>query len=303
MGPRPEALLDGVLESATVHTERFDAGGVSLAVHTWGDADPDADARPVLLSHCTGFHGVAWRPVARLLGEAGFAVWSFDFRGHGDSDVPDIEYDWLLFGDDVLAVVDHLGLGLRPDLAGVGHSKGAAALVLAEASRPGTFERLWLYEPVIFPGDPPPGPSPGNTLAEGARRRRSTFGSLDEAFENFAAKSPFNVLAPEALRAYVDHGLRQRDDGQWELKCPGEIEARMYEMGSAHEGYRRLSDLACPAMFVSGADTNAMPAAFCQPLSERAPQGEFQLAPGLGHFGPMQDPDAIAAAVVEFLGA
>lgn len=289
-----------------VTTRRFDAGAVSLAVHTWGDADPDGAARPVLLAHCTGLHGMVWRPVAERLVAAGLSVWSFDFRGHGDADVPhpdssDTAYRWELFGEDVLSVVDHLGLGLRDDLAGMGHSKGGAALVLAESERPGTFERLWLYEPIIFPSHPAPGPSRGNALAEGARRRRAVFASPDEAYGNFAAKAPFADLAPEALRAYVDHGLRQRDDGQWELKCPGEVEARMYEMGSAHDGFWRLGTLMPPVMVVAGERSQAMPEPFSRPLADQAPEGRFELAPGLGHFGPLQDPDAATASILAFL--
>lgn len=288
---------------AEVETRRFDAGGVMLAVHTWGDADPDGAARPVLLCHPTGFHGMAWRPVAERLVDAGCSVWSFDFRGHGDSGITDDEYLWGRFGEDVLSVVDHVGLVLRPDTFGVGHSKGAAALVLAEAERTGTFERLWLYEPIIFPSDPPPGPSEGNQLAEGARRRRSVFASPDEAFDNFASKPPLDVLVPEALRAYVDHGLRRRDDGRWELKCPGEAEARMYEMGSAHEGYRLLSAVFCPTTVVAGETSQAMPPAFCQPLVDRLANGRLEVAPGLGHFGPLQDPDAIVASILGALEA
>ncbi|GIU87162.1 MAG: hypothetical protein KatS3mg009_1677 [Acidimicrobiia bacterium] len=58
-------------------------GGLALAVHDWGGT-----GRPVLLAHPTGFHGIVWAPVARRLVAAGCRVWSFDFRGHGDSDAP-----------------------------------------------------------------------------------------------------------------------------------------------------------------------------------------------------------------------
>lgn len=286
--------------SVELETRRFDAGGLSLAVHTWGGSDPDADNQPILLAHCTGFHGVAWQPVAERLVAAGFGVWSFDFRGHGDSDVPDAEYRWEHFGEDILSVVDHLGLVLRPDVIGVGHSKGAAALVMAEAERTGSFRALWLYEPIIFPADPPPGPTRDNHLAQAARRRRGEFESLHDAHHNFAKKSPFDALHEDALRAYVEHGLRERPDGKWELKCPGEIEARIYEMGSAHDGFKRLSGLTCPVLFVSGSETVAMPEAFARPLAEATPQGSFESAEKLGHFGPMEDPDAMVASIISF---
>ena len=80
-----------------------------------------------LLAHPTGFHGVVWQPVAERLVAAGRRVWSFDFRGHGDSDKsPDGEYSWDGFADDAGAVLDHLELRGEPSLVAAGHSKGAA---------------------------------------------------------------------------------------------------------------------------------------------------------------------------------
>lgn len=287
--------------SVPVETHRFVAGDVSLALHAWSRGGaPSGAARPVLLCHPTGFHGRIWHPVARRLAEAGCAVWSFDFRGHGDSDVPDAAYRWDDFAADVLAVVEHLGLPAGR-MAGVGHSKGAAALVLAESGRPGTFERLWLYEPIIFPSDPPLGPTDANPLVETARRRREVFDSRDEAYENFATKPPLDALCEEALRAYVDHGLRVRDDGCWELKCPGEIEARVYAMGSAHAGYRALAEVACPSLVVCGEHTQAIRPEWGQDFAARLPAGRFALATGLGHFGPLEDPDAMTASILGFL--
>jgi len=78
-----------------------------LAVHDWVPDDPDVRRSPVLLAHPTGFHGLVWAPVADLLVAAGRHVWSFDFRGHGDSDAPDPEsgaYSWDGFASDALAV-------------------------------------------------------------------------------------------------------------------------------------------------------------------------------------------------------
>ena len=89
----------------------------------------------MLLAHATGFHGKVWTPLASHLD--GFGCYSFDERGHGDSVAPpDFEFDWTGFADDALAIVD--GFGLERPYA-VGHSAGGAALLMAEAARPGTF--------------------------------------------------------------------------------------------------------------------------------------------------------------------
>src|SRR5690349_20798784 len=104
--------------------------GVELALHDLG-----GDGPPILFAHATGFCGPIWGPVAEHL--ADHRGWALDFRCHGRSTRPlDDDLSWRGTGDDVLAVVDALGL---VDLVGVGHSMGGAALLLAEQRRPGTF--------------------------------------------------------------------------------------------------------------------------------------------------------------------
>jgi pimeloyl-ACP methyl ester carboxylesterase len=200
--------------SPTPRSRRFDAGGVNLAVHDWG-----GNGHPVLLAHPTGFHGLSWAPVAARLVDAGRRVWSFDYRGHGDSDRSPDGYQWSEFADDVMAVVNELDLAGDTNLLACGHSKGAASLLLGEAREPGTFARLWCYEPIVFPTDDPLPPQDDFPLAAGARRRRAVWSSRDEAFASYGSKPPLDVLNPVALRAYVDYGLRDRPDGQVELKC------------------------------------------------------------------------------------
>ena len=84
-----------------------------------------------------------------------------------------------------------------------------------------------------MPVDPPIGPSE-NPLSEGAVRRRAVFPSRDDAYANYASKPPLNVLRPDVLRAYVEHGFADLADGGVTLKCRPEDEAQIYRMGSAH---------------------------------------------------------------------
>jgi pimeloyl-ACP methyl ester carboxylesterase len=281
--------------TAPIRSHRIDAGDLSLAVHDWG-----GDGHPVLLAHPTGFHGRTWAPVAARLVTRGRRVWSFDFRGHGDSERSADAYRWSEFTDDVLAVIDHLGLRGELTLLACGHSKGAAALLLGEAREPDTFSRLWCYEPIVFPSDEALEPRHDFPLSEGARRRRAVWASRDEAYASYAAKPPLNALDADALQAYVDYGLRERTDGQVELKCRPEDEATMYAMGVANGVYPRLGDVRCPTLVVCGEHTDAIPPPLGEMVAERLPRGRLEVMPGVGHFGPMQDPDATADSMLRF---
>jgi pimeloyl-ACP methyl ester carboxylesterase len=266
--------------------------GVRVPVHDLGGTGP-----PLLLCHATGFHGLVWGPFAARLAQR-FRVWSLDFRGHGDaSPPPGHPVDWRGFGDDVLAVVDDLELERA---FGFGHSMGGAALLLAEADRPSTFRGLALFEPIVFPTETPPGGGNSN-LTEGARRRRGVFASREEAFANFASKPPLSVFVPDALRAYVDHGLADLPEGGVALKCRPEVEAATYEGAPVHPAWARLPSVACPVAVLTGQHTDAVGPELSGLQAERLPAGRVDVVPGVGHFGPMEDPAAVAWAVAAAL--
>jgi pimeloyl-ACP methyl ester carboxylesterase len=276
-------------------SHRIAAGPVHLAVHEWG-----GDGPPVLLAHPTGFHGRIWAPVAERLVARGRTVFSFDFRGHGDSDSPDSDYSWHGFADDVLAVTEHLGLTGEPALLAAGHSKGGAALVLGEAARPGTYARLWLYEPIIFPSLESLPPNEDFSMAHSARRRRNEWASKDEAFASYSSKPPLDVMTEASLRAYVDYGLRDRGDGIFELKCRPEVEAQVYTMGPNHGAFARLTEVQPPTLVVCGEHTASIPPEMARMIAARFPHGSVEVMAGVGHFGPQEDPDRAVESMLRF---
>ncbi len=229
-------------------------------------------------------------------------MYSFDFRGHGHSDRPgDGTYAWSGFGDDVFAVAEHLGLTGDPGLLAAGHSSGTAALLLAEAASPNSFARIWAYEPISWPSGEARPILREHPMSVAARKRRDTFASPDEAYTNYASKAPLNALHPDALRAYVDGGLRERTDGTWELRCRPDDEAEMYAMSAVNGVYEALGDVHCPVRIVCGAHTGTITPEMGRVLAERLPHGELEVMP-LGHFGPLEDPDAVAASMLAFAG-
>jgi pimeloyl-ACP methyl ester carboxylesterase len=287
----------------TTRTARTD-DGVDVAWYPIGaDEVNDASRPPLLLAHATGFHGRAFAPLAGAL-SASYACVAFDERGHGDTPTPDDgSFDWQGFGRDALAVVDNAELD-RP--FGVGHSAGGAASLLAEIARPGTFRALYCYEPIVAPIDqPPPGREPGmpNPLAVAARKRRDVFPSKQAAYDNYASKPPMGTFHPDALRAYVDHGFEELDDGTVRLKCRPESEARTYEMGYRHGAFAGMPAVRCPVTIAWGSATTTLGPEVFNAHVARLPAGRAEPLDGLGHFGPFEDPARLARSVLTAFAA
>ena len=283
--------------------------GVELAAYDFGGT-----GRDLLLVHATGFCAGVLLPLARTLGDR-FHCWAVDLRGHGRSGRPvDGNFDWSGFGTDVLTTVDGLELD-RP--VAFGHSCGGASLLLAEQRRPGTFGALYLFEPVIIPEQPVPFELADNPMSAGARRRRESFPSAEDAFVNFSAKPPFSILDPAVLLRYVedafetvsaaDGGDEGRDgDGDGDgkairLRCRREDEAEIYVHGFANGAYEHLGEVGCPTMFAYGTLTNSFGREDMDAEAALVPDAAVEAFDGLGHFGPLERPDVVAERIGRFL--
>lgn len=263
---------------------------VRVAVHEFGGA-----GRPLLLSHATGFHGYCYLPIADELGDE-CTSFALDYRGHGDTARPeDWAVDWARYGDDALAAAE----AIAPDggLIGFGHSMGGAGLLMAAHRNPGLFDALVVFEPIVFPPrDPDAEAVEPPSLAVGARKRRATFASFDEAVANYASKPPMMMFDPDVLRLYVAHGFRPSPEGV-RLKCDPEHEARTFENGGAHRAWDHLGDIKTPVVVMAGADDGTSPAAIAPRVAEALPNAEFVYRETWNHFTPFVEPAAMADAI------
>ncbi len=282
--PEPTAA-DAAIPRTVASTD-----GVSLRVHDLG-----GDGPLLLLTHATGFCGPVWRPVAEVLGRR-FRCVTFDFRAHGASTRPDRPLEWDGLADDVVAVVE----ALSPDapMPVVGHSMGGAVLALAERARPGTIERAWTFEPILFQrtGEARLDPSP---ISEGARRRRAVFGSRAEARDRYRSRPPLEVLDPRALEAYLEHGFEDREDGTVALRCRPEDEAAVFERHET-DAPAALAQLRIPFLIAVSGD-GQRPAEAGRAVAAANPHLELAVYEDLTHFGPLQDPERLATDVLAWL--
>ena len=85
------------------------------------------------------------------------------------------------------------------------------------------------------------------------------------------------------------------------LSCLGENEARIYECGVV-QGWSELAGLSVPIAVAGGRIDGGddVPALLAPRIAEALVRGTFISFPELTHFGPMEDPRAVATAIEHF---
>lgn len=259
--------------------------------------DYGGNGPPLFLSHCTGTLARVWDSTVRALA-GGFRCIAFDTRGHGDSEAPGTREDcaWILSGLDLLHVVDHFAL--EQPLYAAGHSAGGAHVGYACLARPGLFDRVMLIDSIIGPSaifDQFENPMPGRV-----RRRVNVFPSREAARARLGSKPPMQLWVEEVFQNYLHFGMRDREDGQVELKLPGDREAWFYEMGGATDLFDALHTIDSPAMVVAGEHSDVP---FLLELQSKAlPNCTYRRVEGASHFVPLEKPAEVAALMLEFFG-
>lgn len=270
---------------------------VEIALYDWGGQGPAA-----LLHHANGFCAATLGPLAALLRDR-YRVYGMDARGHGDSSrLEDLSrYQWATFCRDWIRVAEHLVEREGGALAlGIGHSLGATTTLLGASERPELVGRLALVEAVI-----PVRPDRRDAarlarlerLIAGAAKRRSRWPSAAAARAHFGTHPFFERWRAEALDLYVGQGLRSRRDGSVELKCPGAVEAAIFENAQGLDAYAVAETVRCPSTWVwaRGGD---FPRELYEGAVQRMKDARLVDVEG-GHMVPMEAPERVVEAILE----
>lgn len=231
-----------------------------------------------------------------------YNCFSIDLRGHGQSfnSLPN-KFNWELMSKDILIVLDEISKE-DEQVIGIGHSFGAAALLIAALKNPKKFNKLILYEPVVFPFyfrfisrffESP--------LAKAALKRRKSFTSVEAAIENFSSKQPMKSFHPEVLKDYCTYGLTQINEKEWTLSCSPENEAAVFRSGSEHTTMNDLHKINIPILLITGRDDPTGLSRFMPDVAKKLPNCKFVKWEEYGHLGPMENPQKFADAIREFV--
>jgi len=274
------------------------ASGIELSFLDWGGPGP-----VILLHHGTGFCADIWRCVADRLSER-YRVIALDARGHGESDKPEAGYHWQVIAADVHQFVDRLlpDLGVNEVALGVGHSFGAAALLLAAEKNPTSFGALALLDPILLTEElyAAQGVRADGThrLSLVTRMRQARFPSRESTRQSLRSTQLFAPWHQDVFEDYLEYGFNQHGDGSLTLKCPPAIEAQFFEMGQNH-GLFQHQPLRLPMLVVRASAGWLQPADYLP--FEHLLGGARSEEMSSGHSIPMEQPERTAARIERFM--
>jgi pimeloyl-ACP methyl ester carboxylesterase len=200
---------------------------------------------------------------------------------------------------------DPSGIDAWSDLA------GDLRLSMRERDLRSLFRALALIDPVVFTGVHALfwgglknlGFSHRLPLIRSARRRRDRFPSLDAVRKAYAGKSVFSTWQDEVLDDYVTAAFGAADSGGVELRYSKAWESRIFELTPASV-WRSLCSLDLPMLFIRGASSDTFLVSAANRVRRVLPSATVVEIPDTTHFLPMERPEAVAGAIVDwFSGA
>ena len=259
----------------------------------------------ILLSHGCGLAIDTYYPFWSQL-EDRFDLFVFDLRSHGWNPPGDLRTQNIpAFVRDCEAVLRAIGqsYGEEP-VVGAFHSLSGLVALLHEEQWKG-FAGLMLFDVPIMP----PGGRPEDLLEMGeemsatARRRRDRFSGPEEFARRIGGSPVYRHLPEEVIDLMATTTLRRSLDGTaYELCCPREHEAQVYEYLFGWAARVDLRKVSCPVR-VLGADP-AVPFSFMpsMDLSELL-HLDYDYLPETTHFLQLEKPEKCVDYTLEFLQA
>jgi len=103
----------------------------------------------------------------------------------------------------------------------------------------------------------------------------------------------------DVLRLYVHQGFSPVDRGV-RLKCLAAIEAQVFSMALRFDSWDAIARVRMPALVLHGAESDTFSAGDAANAARLLAQGELRTLPATTHTFPMEAPDEVARAILEF---
>jgi 3-oxoadipate enol-lactonase len=242
-----------------------------------------AGAPCLLLAHGIATDHRLWQEVAAILA-AEFRVIAYDCRGHGGSDAPAGPYTLAQLGADAIGLMDALGIG-KAHFAGLSLG-GMTGLGLA-LDHPDRLLSLACCD----------------ARASGNEAYRQ---SWTDRMALVQAQGIEAVVEPSLSRWFAE-GFRTADPARAALVAEmvrGTSAAGYCGAGAALQGLDygpRLGEIRLPVLYLVGDEDQGAPPAVMREMQAATPGARFVEIPRAGHLSAIEQPEAVAKALRDFL--
>ena len=236
---------------------------------------------PVVLIHGLGGSAHIWHGVVGALQQHHHCV-AVDLRGHGRSQGRG-KFSIEGWADDVRRLIAHLEL---PPVTLVGHSLGSLVAQELARSAPDVVDELVLVGGISY-FEP--------AVADAYRDRADQVEAegmdvLADAWLDGAVSPRSHATRPGMVGLLRDLFLRNEPQ-HYAKACRALADAERIPR----------DEIGQPTLIIAGSHDRSTPIAMAEELKGSIPVSRVKVIPGVGHWMPLEDPDAVASAMLEFL--
>ncbi len=200
-----------------------------------------------------------------------YRVITFDNRGAGKSDAPDVPYSIEMMADDLAGLLDAIGI----DSAHVtGYSMGSKVAEELALNHPEKVKSLMLV--CYAPPNPDIPREPGPTIEE-------RISWLTQPLEE-RVRGLLSVCVSEEFIQKKHQLAEKMVKIMIEGFGPPHGQKRHVQASFSHNNYKRLPEIKPPTLVIAGGDDWSAPLDDLRSMAERIPGAELAILEGMGHF-------------------
>lgn len=235
--------------------------------------------KPIILIHGFPLDHTIWEKVIPFLADKARVI-TPDLRGYGESPKPEGEYSMRVLADDVVALMDSLGI---EKAVVVGHSMGGyISLTLAKAY-PHRLSGLGLVAT--------------QAASDLPERRQARLILADEV----KRKGSQAVVQASLAKYSPDEHVLKRTQQLMLNTLPHVLIGCLKGMADREDMTAFLKEINIPSVVIAGEQDTLIPFERAQEMVQQLPRGWLISIPNAGHMPMLEAPQQVALALIELL--